>query len=81
MGIFRSITAIAKTCFSNVPSGTTGENGNHVVHYTATSLDGQPISLSGDTSIQGNIVFVPNAELVGLSLFAIDFDVGMCKSQ
>ncbi|MEC4813533.1 MAG: hypothetical protein SAK29_09725 [Scytonema sp. PMC 1069.18] len=58
-----------------------GENGNNVVRYTATSLDGQPISLSGDTSLQGNIVFVPNAELVGLSLFAIDFDVGMCQSQ
>ncbi|GAB1544877.1 hypothetical protein NUACC21_75530 [Scytonema sp. NUACC21] len=55
--------------------------GDNVLRYRATSLDGQPISISGETNIQGTVVIVPNAELVGLNLFAFEFDVGLCQSQ
>lgn len=54
---------------------------NNVVRYTATSLDGQPISTSGASSLQGTVVLIPNAELVGLNLFAFEFDVGLCQPQ
>ncbi|WP_243147278.1 isopeptide-forming domain-containing fimbrial protein [Scytonema sp. UIC 10036] len=54
---------------------------NNVVRYLAASLDGQPISITGETSYQGTVVLIPNAELVGLNLFAFEFDVGMCQTQ
>ncbi|KYC35837.1 hypothetical protein WA1_05955 [Scytonema hofmannii PCC 7110] len=54
---------------------------NNVVRYLATSLDGQPISITEETSYQGTVVLIPNAELVGLNLFAFEFDVGMCQTQ
>jgi uncharacterized repeat protein (TIGR01451 family) len=59
----------------------TGSIQNNVVRYTATSLDGQPISVNGGTQITDTVVFVPNAETVGLDLLAFDFDLGLCQSE
>ncbi|WP_211293139.1 DUF11 domain-containing protein [Brunnivagina elsteri] len=57
----------------------TGGIGNGVVRYTATSLDGQPITTTGGTTFTDTVVFVPNAETVGLDLLAFQFTTGMCQ--
>lgn len=59
----------------------TARNGN-VASYTATSLDGTPISaLSGATSVNGTID-VSDAATVGLSLaVALNVNVGVCEAQ
>ncbi|MBW4644656.1 MAG: DUF11 domain-containing protein [Goleter apudmare HA4340-LM2] len=57
----------------------TGATNNNVVRYLATSLDGQPISLTGDTRIEGTVVLVPDAELVGLDLLAFEFTTNLCQ--
>jgi uncharacterized repeat protein (TIGR01451 family) len=57
----------------------TGGIGNNVVRYTATSLDGQPITTSGGTNFTDTVAFVPNAETVGLDLLAFQFTTGMCQ--
>ena len=55
-------------------------NGNNIV-FTATSLDGRPISSTdGGTSIQGTIQ-INDAERVGLNLAVLDFDTGVCEAQ
>jgi uncharacterized repeat protein (TIGR01451 family) len=57
----------------------TGGIGNNIVRYLATSLDGQPISATGDTTVQDNIAFVTNAETIGLDLLALQFTLQMCQ--
>ncbi|HBE18935.1 MAG TPA: hypothetical protein DDW51_15330 [Cyanobacteria bacterium UBA11367] len=57
----------------------TGQVNNNIIRYSATALDGQPLSLSGDTTIEDGVVFVPNAETVGLDLFALQFTALMCQ--
>jgi uncharacterized repeat protein (TIGR01451 family) len=57
----------------------TGGIGNNIVRYLATSLDGQPISATGDTTVQDNIAFVNNAETIGLDLLALQFTLQMCQ--
>lgn len=59
----------------------TARNGN-IVSYTATSLDGNPISASnGATSVNG-VINVSNAEAVGLNLaVALNLNVGICEAQ
>ncbi|MBD2499296.1 isopeptide-forming domain-containing fimbrial protein [Anabaena azotica] len=57
----------------------TGTINNNVVRYIATSLDGQPISLTGDTRLESTVVLVPNAEVVGLDLLAFEFTTNMCQ--
>jgi uncharacterized repeat protein (TIGR01451 family) len=59
----------------------TARNGN-VASYTATSLDGQPISASsGDTSVNG-VIDVSSAATVGLSLVvATRLNIGACEAQ
>jgi hypothetical protein len=57
----------------------TGGIGNNIVRYVATSLDGQPISATGDTTVQDNIAFVTNAETIGLDLLALQFTLQMCQ--
>lgn len=52
-----------------------------VVTYTATALDGIPISsTSGATSINGTIN-ISDAATVGLNLAVININVGICESQ
>ncbi len=57
----------------------TGVIGNSIVRYTATSLDGQPITTTGGTNLTDTVAFVPNAETVGLDLLAFQFTTGMCQ--
>ncbi len=57
----------------------TGQINNSVIRYIATSLDGEPISSTGKTSVESTVVFVPNAETVGLDLFAFEFSTLMCE--
>ncbi len=57
----------------------TGSIGNGVVRYVATSLDGQPISATGETTVESTVAFVANAELVGLDLLAFQFTTALCQ--
>lgn len=59
----------------------TGTSGNSVVRYIATSLDGQPISTTGDTRVEDTIASVANAELIGLDLFAFRFTTQLCQPE
>ena len=59
----------------------TGGIQDNIVRYTATSLDGQPISVNGGIQISDTVVFVPNAETVGLDLLAFQFDLGLCPAE
>jgi uncharacterized repeat protein (TIGR01451 family) len=59
----------------------TGGIGNNVVRYTATSLDGQPITTTGGVNFTDTVAFVPNAETVGLDLLAFQFTTGMCQAN
>ena len=59
----------------------TGGIQDNIVRYIATSLDGQPISTTGGTQISENVVFVPDAETIGLDLLAFQFDLGMCQAE
>ncbi|NER32545.1 MAG: DUF11 domain-containing protein [Oscillatoria sp. SIO1A7] len=55
-------------------------NGNNIV-FTATSLDGRPISSTdGGTSVQGTIQ-INDAERVGLNLAVLDLDTDICEAQ
>jgi len=58
----------------------TGAINNSIVRYVATSLDGQPISLTGDSRVESTVVLVPNAEVVGLDLLAFEFTTNMCQA-
>jgi uncharacterized repeat protein (TIGR01451 family) len=57
----------------------TGGVNNTIVRYLATSLDGQPITASGDTSIQDTVAYVANAETIGLDLLAFQFTSALCQ--
>ncbi len=59
----------------------TGTQGNGVVRYVASSLDGQPISLTGETRLEQTVVLVPNAETVGLDLLAFEFTTNLCQAN
>ncbi|BAZ51460.1 hypothetical protein NIES4103_41090 [Nostoc sp. NIES-4103] len=59
----------------------TGTSDNNVVQYVASSLDGQPINLQGETRVEGTVVLVPNAELVGLDLVAFELTTNMCQTN
>ncbi|MBE9028859.1 DUF11 domain-containing protein [filamentous cyanobacterium LEGE 11480] len=56
-----------------------GSVGNSVVRYIATSLDGQPVEITGATEFQDTIAFVSNAETIGLDLLALEFTARMCQ--
>jgi uncharacterized repeat protein (TIGR01451 family) len=61
--------------------GNTGTVNNNIVRYLASSLDGQPISLTGDTSVEDTVVLVANAEVQGLDLLAFEFSTNMCQAN
>lgn len=52
-----------------------------VVTYRATSLDGQPIAVSGATQVTQQVVQVNNAEQVGLEFFALQLSPTLCNAQ
>ena len=61
---------------------TIGERQARVVEYTATSLDGRPISATdGRTTITGEIVLVNDAESIGLTLAVLDLSTNVCDAQ
>lgn len=59
----------------------TGAIANNVIRYLATSLDGQPISTTGETTVEGRVVVVPNAETVGLDLLAFQLTTNLCQAN
>ncbi len=59
----------------------TGTQGNNIVRYVASSLDGQPISLTGETRVEHTVVLVPSAETVGLDLLAFEFTANLCQAN
>ncbi|WP_292752107.1 hypothetical protein [Nostoc sp. NMS4] len=59
----------------------TSTQSNNVVRYVASSLDGQPINLTGETRVEQTVVVVPNAETVGLDLSAFEFTTNMCQAN
>ena len=61
---------------------TIGDRFGRVVQYTATSLDGRPISVESDsTTITGEIVLVEDAERVGLNLAVLDLATNICDAE
>ena len=58
-----------------------GETVDGITRYTATSLDGRPISATnGSTSVNGTID-IRDAERVGLNLAVLDFTAAVCDAQ
>ncbi|BAY22799.1 hypothetical protein NIES2100_25630 [Calothrix sp. NIES-2100] len=57
-----------------------GEGSNQIVQYSATSIDGLPISLQGTTQLS-NTVLVSDAERIGLDLLPLKLDLGLCQTQ
>ena len=61
---------------------TIGDRLERVVEYTATSLDGRPITaIDNQTTITGEIVLVQDAERVGLNLAVLDLSTNICDAQ
>lgn len=61
---------------------TIGDRQERVVEYTATSLDGRPITaFSEESSVTGEIVLVEDAERVGLDLAVLDLSTGICDAE
>ncbi|MEH1905622.1 MAG: hypothetical protein V7L04_30660 [Nostoc sp.] len=58
-----------------------GTQGNRIVRYVATSLDSQPINITGETRVEQTVVLVPSAEAVGLDLLAFEFTTNMCQAN
>ncbi|MEL6928345.1 MAG: hypothetical protein AAFO95_06910 [Cyanobacteria bacterium J06600_6] len=61
---------------------TIGNRLERVVEYTATSLDGRPISAEdGSTTVTGEILLIEDAERVGLNLAVLDLSTDICDAQ
>ncbi|MBD2194166.1 MULTISPECIES: DUF7507 domain-containing protein [Calothrix] len=58
----------------------TGDGSNKLVQYTATSIDGLPISVQGTTQVS-DTVLISDAERIGLDLLPMQLDLGMCQTQ
>ena len=60
----------------------TARNGN-IVSYTATSLDGEPISATNAATSVNGVINIANAETVGLSLAVAinNLDIATCEAQ
>jgi uncharacterized repeat protein (TIGR01451 family) len=51
-----------------------------ILSYRATALDGQPISLDGNTQVTDTLE-VQDAELQGLSLFSLSLETNLCETE
>ena len=61
---------------------TIGDRQGRIVQYTATSLDGRPISVQNNsTTVTGTIVLVEDAERLGLNLAVLDLATSICDAQ
>lgn len=56
----------------------TGGVNNSIIRYTATALDGIPISTSGGDQVSETVVEIFNAETQGLNLFSLALGMVMC---
>ncbi len=61
--------------------GIVQQDGNDVVTYSATSLDGLPITASGATQFNQNVVLIENSSQVGLQLLALRLDSTLCQQN
>jgi uncharacterized repeat protein (TIGR01451 family) len=52
-----------------------------IVSYRATSLDGLPIAVTGETEINQTVVLVTDAEQLGLQLLAFQMTNAMCQQN
>lgn len=59
----------------------TGGVNNSIIRYTATSLDGIPISTSGGSQISSTVVEIFDAETQGLNLFSLALGMVMCEPE
>ena len=59
----------------------TGGVNNSIIRYTATALDGIPISTSGGSQVTETVVEVFNAETQGLNLFSLALGMVMCEPE
>ncbi|WP_246559602.1 hypothetical protein [Leptothoe kymatousa] len=57
----------------------TGGVNNSVIRYTATALDGIPISTSGGSQVSETVVEIFDAETQGLNLFSLALGMVMCE--
>jgi uncharacterized repeat protein (TIGR01451 family) len=55
-------------------------NGNQVA-YTATALDGKPISATDNRTAMNGTIDIPDADRVGLVLAIMNLNVGVCDAQ
>jgi uncharacterized repeat protein (TIGR01451 family) len=53
-------------------------NDNNVLKYTATSIDGEPISIRGETELSAEVL-ITDAEKIGLALLPLKLDMGLCQ--
>ena len=60
---------------------TIGSQIGEVVSYTATSLDGRPISTTDNQTSATGTINIDNAERIGLSLAILDLSTTICQSQ
>lgn len=58
-----------------------GERNGNLVSYTATSLDGRPISASDDRTSLAGTINIQDAERIGLVLAALDLNTSICQTQ
>ncbi|MTJ09229.1 MULTISPECIES: SdrD B-like domain-containing protein [unclassified Anabaena] len=58
-----------------------GSGNNRQVRYTAVSLDGLPITLSGQEQIEATQVLVEDAERQGLILSALQLSTNLCQNN
>ncbi|MGD1853002.1 MAG: hypothetical protein ACFB2W_02010 [Leptolyngbyaceae cyanobacterium] len=59
----------------------TGGVNNSIIRYTATALDGIPISTSGGSQVTETVVEIFNAETQGLNLFSLALNMVMCEPE
>lgn len=58
-----------------------GERNGNLVSYTATSLDGRPISASDARTSITETINIQDAEQIGLVLAVLDLDTSICQDQ
>ena len=60
---------------------TVGTQSGEIVPYTATSLDGRPISTTNNQTSATETININDAERIGLSLAILDLNTTICQSQ
>lgn len=58
-----------------------GDRNDNIVSYTATSLDGRPISSTDNSTSVSGTINIRDAERVGLILAVLDINTSICQAQ